>query len=95
MSHPTNRKYPTERRTVTFDFSEKMAVAAGETLSTVTITVPGGITSSSPTTSGPLVSTRIGGGTAGEDYDIVCEVITSQSQTLRLVFTLEVRDDAN
>lgn len=95
MSQPTEQKYPTERRTMTFDFTEKMDPAGTETIATVTITVPAGITASSPTTTGPLVSARIGGGTALQDYDIVCEVITSQSQTLRLVCVLEVRDDAN
>jgi hypothetical protein len=95
MSLPTRRKYATEIRTITFDFSEKMDVAGGETISTVAISVPGGITSSAPSTAGPLISTRIGGGTAGQDYDISCEVTTSGTQTLRLVFTLEVRSDAN
>lgn len=95
MSLPTRPKYPTEVRTITFDFSEKMDVAGGETISTVAISVPGGITSSAPSTAGPLVSTRIGGGSSGQDYDIACEITTSLSQTLRLVFTQEVRDDAN
>ena len=95
MSLPTNRKYPTEVRVVTFDFAEKMDIAGGETISTMTMSVPGGITSSSPSLSGALVSTRIAGGTAGQDYPIICTVTTSATQTLKLVFTLEVRDDAN
>lgn len=93
MSLPTKPKYPTEVRTITFEFTEKMTTP--ETISTVTITVPGGITSSAPSIDGQLVSTRIAGGTAGQDYPIICQITTSLSQTLKLVFTLEVRDDAN
>lgn len=95
MSLPTRRKYPTEVRTATWNFADKMDVAGGETISTVTITPPGGITASAPSISGPLVSARISGGSAGQDYDIPCQITTSGSQTLKLVFTLEVRDEAN
>jgi hypothetical protein len=95
MSLPARRKYPTENRVETFDFSEKMDVAGGETISTVTMTVPGGITTSAPSVSGPLVSSRIAGGTAGQDYPVICQITTSTGQILKLVFSLEVRDDAN
>ena len=95
MSLPTRPKYPTEIRTVTFDFSDKMDLANGETISGTVMSVPGGITSSVPSVLGPLVSTRIAGGSAGQDYPIACTVTTSGSQTLKLVFTLQVRDDAN
>ena len=95
MSLPPRPKYPTEIRVQTFDFSDKMNVAGGETIVGVVVTVPGGITSSAPSITGPLVSTRIGGGSAGQDYPVICEITTSLSQDLKLVMTLEVRDDAN
>ena len=95
MSLPTRTKYPSEVRTVTFDFSEKLDLANGEAITGSTVTVDPGITNSTVSIATPLVSFRISGGTAGQDYHVALQVTTSGSQTLKLVFTLEVRDDAN
>lgn len=92
---PALRKYPTETRTETFDFTEKLDVAGGETIVAPTITVSAGITNSAPSVAGPLVSARFGGGTAGNDYTVACQVTTSVGQVLKIAFTLEVRDAAN
>ena len=93
---PARRKYAVEIRAETFDFSEQMDVLGGETLTGATFpALPGGITASAPSIVGPLVTARFAGGTAGQDYEIQCVAPTSTGQILKLIFVLEVRDDAN
>lgn len=96
MAIPVRAKYPAEVRLVTFNFRSKMS--PGETITGIpTVTVAAGITNSAPqvNVAGDLVTTLLSGGTAAQDYPVTCTVATTLGQTLKLVFSLEVRDDAN
>jgi hypothetical protein len=96
MAIPTRAKYPAEVRLVTFNFRTKMS--AGETITGLpTIAVSAGITNSAPqvNVAGDLVTTLLSGGTAAQDYLVTCTAGTTLGQTLKLAFSLEVRDDAN
>ena len=96
MAKPAFRKYPTEIRTLTFYFSEKLA--SGDTLSglpTVTGSVGLTLTGATIDTAASTVSVHVGGGTAGNDYEVRCEVNTTSGDLLKEAATIEVRDDAN
>ena len=58
-------------------------LATGETISTRTVTVAGGITkdSDSITDSGKSVTVWLSGGTAGSAYLITCQIVTSAGRT--------------
>lgn len=91
---PARQKQPTEVRTLTFDFSTKLAT--GDALTgTATITVDTGITAAGTTRSGNTVTTRISSGTDAEDYRVECSCATTGGDTLELAVTIEVRADAN
>jgi hypothetical protein len=64
-----------------FDWSDWLA--SGETISTKTVTPETGITvdSSSITDTSTSVTVTLSGGTAGNVYDVVCLITTSDSQT--------------
>ena len=75
----------------------------GETISSVTWTVPSGITKDSDNTASVTIAgityaintvatIWLSGGTAGTDYDLVCEIDTSGSRTLQHTITIKVRD---
>lgn len=64
-----------------FDFSEK--VAAGETISSATVTaVPATITVGAPTFSGAIVQVRLSGGVGDDVYTLWCVAVTSLGNTL-------------
>jgi hypothetical protein len=93
---PALQKYPQEIRTVTFDFRRKLS--GNDTLSgTVTITASAGLTITGATVSAVLSQAyaHVSGGAAGNDYEVRCEVGTTNGDYLREVVTIEVRDDAN
>lgn len=55
----------------------------GETISTYTVTVATGITkvSDSKSDSDTSITVWIKGGTAGTDYDVTCQIVTSDGRT--------------
>lgn len=88
-----------ETRTVTFDFSSRLAV--GETISTQAVTCalangysgdasPSSVISGSASASGAVVSQKLTGGVSGMVYDLICTVTTSAGQTLLLSAYLAV-----
>jgi hypothetical protein len=96
MGLPVLRKYPQENRTVTFDFTSKLA--AGDTLTgSPSVTASAGLTITVPTIDPATgqVFAHVSGGSVGSDYEVRCEVNTTNGDLLREVVSVEVRDDAN
>lgn len=75
-----------------FDWSDWLA--AGETISTRTITAGSGITvdSSSITDTNTSVTVWLSGGTAGDSYDVTCQIVTSDSRTDERTIVIVCRD---
>lgn len=98
MALPRRLKYPEEHKTLTFDFSTKLNLAAGDTLSgSPTATITPGMIVGTPVidTTSTLISARYSGGASGNDYTAIIEVDTANGDHLKLVAIIEVRDDAN
>jgi len=75
-----------------FDWSAWLA--AGETISTRTVTVGTGITKDSDaiTDAGESVTVWLSGGTHGVDYSVTARIVTSLSRTDERTITIKVRD---
>ena len=93
-------KYLGETITEKFDFTSLLA--AGETISTQTVTAsvysgtdasPSAIVSGSASASGAIVSQKITAGTLGVVYELLCTITTSAGQTLLLSAYLPVVPD--
>jgi hypothetical protein len=56
-------------------------LATGETISSHTVTAPTGLTLDSDTATTTAVTAWLSGGTAGTDYSVVCQIVTSASRT--------------
>lgn len=67
---------------------------SGETISTYTITAETGITvdSDSKTDTDTSVTVWLSGGTAGADYEVACEIVTSSSRTDERTIKIQVRE---
>jgi hypothetical protein len=91
---PTRRKQSTEKRTITFDFTQKLA--AGDTVSSISsLTAAAGLTISAGTLVGNQVSCQVSSGVDGSDYRVQCRVNTTLTDILELDVVIEVRADAN
>lgn len=91
---PARQKQPTESRSQTFDFSDKLS--PGDTVLSITsVLVPSGITATAGTLVGNTVTVRFSGGAAGTDYLAQVRVTTTNGDILELDCTIEVREDAN
>lgn len=75
----------------------------GATISSYTVTVPTGITKDSDNknavtikgvsySASTVVAVWLSGGTAGTDYHILCQVVTSDSRTLDQTIVVPVRE---
>ena len=66
----------------------------GETISTKTVTVDDGITkvSDSLTDTNTSVTVWLSGGTDGEDYEVACKIVTSDSREDTRRMKIQVRD---
>lgn len=94
MGRPTRQKQPGEARTLSFDFTDKLA--SGDSLTgTATVTVASGLTAGTPSRTGNVVSVRLSSGTDGTDYNVQCSCATTDGDTLHLDATIEVREAAN
>ena len=89
-----------ETKLLQFDFLSSLA--AGETISTQTVTAttysgtdgsPSSIISGSASTSGSVVSQKVTGGVLGVVYELLCQVTTSAGQTLQMSAFLAVAPD--
>jgi hypothetical protein len=61
-----------------------------ETISSVTWTVPSGITKVSQTESSTEALIWLSGGTAGTNYDVVCHIVTSATRADDRTMTIKV-----
>lgn len=67
-------------------------LASGETISSHTVTVETGLTKDSDSESDGQVTVWLSGGTAGEDYDVSCEIVTSDSRTDERTVMVRVKE---
>ena len=67
---------------------------AGETISSFTIDADSGITvgSSSRTDANTSITVWLSGGTAGNDYAVRCEIVTSATRTDERTMMIQVRE---
>lgn len=75
-----------------FDLTQELE--SGETVSSVSWTVPSGITGSTETESTEAVYKVFSGGTDGQMYEITAVITTSEARDIPKVARLVVRDDA-
>ena len=73
-----------------FDWSSWLAT--GETISSHTITTETGLTKDSDSESSGVVTVWLSGGTAGNDYDVACKIVTSASRTDERTITIRVKN---
>jgi hypothetical protein len=66
-------------------------LAAGETISSATVTVPSGITKASNSNTTTTVTAWLSGGTEDTDYRVVCQIVTSASRTDERSIIVQVR----
>lgn len=86
-------KDPQETRAFTFDWTDHLDDPA-DTIATVTITVPAGITKVSDgiVTGNKKATVTLSGGTVGEDYTITCTITTTTTgETLERSGVVRVR----
>lgn len=81
-------KDPAEDMDFEIDFSDMLA--SGETIASYTLTVPTGITDHDDSKTSTAVIFWLSGGTAGEEYDIECEIVTSFDRTYKRSLTILV-----
>ena len=69
-------------------------LATGETISSIVITSPSGITDDAGTITGTgtTVTVWISGGTAGTDYDVVCSIVTSDAREDDRTIVIQIRE---
>ena len=69
-------------------------LASGETITSHTVTVDSGLTkdSDSLTDDDTSVTVWLSGGTVGEDYDMVCQIVTNLSRKDERTMTIRVRN---
>jgi len=65
---------------------------ADDTVSSVSWTVPSGITKDSDTNTTTTATIWLSGGTAGTEYDLVCRVVTTGGRTEDFTITVPVRE---
>jgi hypothetical protein len=74
-----------------YSFNWASFLAAGETIVSATITVPTGITATTPVINGQVVNFYLSGGTAGDAYLISCFIQTNLPDAAKRSFTLQVK----
>ena len=69
-------------------------LSSGETISSKVVTVESGITkdSDAPTDTNTSVTVWLSGGTAGEDYDVACKIVTSAGRTDERTIEIRVQE---
>lgn len=90
-------KPPSEIVNEVFNFTSRLAVSetigSASTVATVysgTDSAPSDILYGNPTVSGAQVTQRVGGGTLGVVYQLVCTAVTSTGQQLKLTAFLPI-----
>ena len=67
-------------------------LAAGETITAHTVTVPAGITKDTSAAAAGIVTVWLSGGTVGDAYPVACRVTTSQGRTDERTITVRVHN---
>jgi len=72
-------------------------LGSGVTISTVTWTVPTGLQADDTDASGLTVSVKlsVAGGVTGSSYDVVCQIVTSQPETLHETLRITISTDGH
>ena len=92
MPIPARQKKPGEKKTLTFNFSPKLATGDGLVgLPTIT----SDLTTSNAQRVGDRVSVRVEGGNEGMDYNVKVECDTGLGDRLQLDAVIEIRESAN
>ena len=81
-------KDPDEVLDYEVDWSARLGT---DTISSVTWTVPAGLTKEDEAATGDIVSVWLSGGSEGQSYNIGCRVVTSGGRTHDETFVLPVR----
>lgn len=75
------------------DWSDQLAlVSPADTISSVTWTVPAGLTAGPQFLLGSVATAWLSGGTAGTDYTIICRIVTTGGRTLERSVKLQVKE---
>ena len=96
MTLPIRIKQPGETRTLTFDFTDKLAT--GDLLTgTPVVTAATGLTAGAPALGADsrTVDVPISGGTDAVDYNVQCKCDTVNGDVLQLDATVQVREQNN
>ena len=64
----------------------------GETITNHTVTVPAGITLDSNAEASGVVTAWLSGGTAGDSYEVACQITTSAGRTDERTMQIRVRE---
>ena len=64
----------------------------GDTISAAAFTVPTVLTKDSETNTTTTATVRLSGGTAGDDYDVVCQITTAGGRTDERTMRVQVRN---
>lgn len=87
-------KQPGERRTLVFEFANKLPT--GDSLSeTFSVTAPVGITVGTAVRSGTQILVPISGGEDGQDYRVTCSATSVGGDIMELDVDILVRADIN
>lgn len=85
----THEKDPDATLDYAFDWSSWLA--AGETITTPTVTAETGLTLDSSSEAAGIVTAWVSGGTAGNNYTLACRITTSAGRTDERTMRLIVR----
>ena len=67
-------------------------LASGETIASHTVTADTGITKASDSATSSAVTAWLSGGTAGVDYTVLCQIVTSASRTDERSIVIHVKN---
>lgn len=73
-------KDPSADLDYSWDWTVNSWLAAGETITTAAVTVPDGLTLGTVSQAAGVVTAWIRGGTAGQEYEVVCRITTSEGR---------------
>ena len=88
---PTFLRDPDSVLDFAFDWATSW-LDAGETITDVTITADPGITVDSHSEASGVVTVWLSGGTAGTNYSVACQIVTSAGRTDERTVTIRVRE---
>lgn len=92
MSSNRHIKDPSAIKDYKYDWGTNW-LAAGETISSATVTVPAGLTKVSQSNTTTTVTVRLSGGTAGPTWiPVVCHITTNQGQEDDRTIYIKVQD---